>query len=108
MAGAAVAGVAMLAWGMYKLVSGESSSDKDEHKNKAKAPQPREFIRTLDYASNKMMKAPGTAGKFVMKRVVFESNPKFYFMNLRAGKCSDVRTNGLVLIESDVLHGSAG
>ncbi|XP_021756397.1 uncharacterized protein LOC110721557 [Chenopodium quinoa] len=54
MAGSAVAGVAMLAWGMYKLVSGESSSDKDEHKNKAKAPQPREFIRTLDYASNNM------------------------------------------------------
>ncbi|XP_021717871.1 uncharacterized protein LOC110685644 [Chenopodium quinoa] len=43
MAGAAVAGVAMLAWGMYKLMSGESSADKDEDKDKAKAPQPREF-----------------------------------------------------------------
>uniref|UniRef100_A0A803L7P4 Uncharacterized protein n=1 Tax=Chenopodium quinoa TaxID=63459 RepID=A0A803L7P4_CHEQI len=65
-------------------------------------------------SSIKMMKAPGTAGKFLIGRASFESNPSAYFRNLRAGKlevvdfqllepgllqCSDVWTSGLVLID---------
>lgn len=36
--------------------------------------------------SSKRMKAPGRGGRVIMPRASFESNPRTYFRNLRAGK----------------------